>query len=686
MIKRFNNYIRSTANFRTKTNGNWNSNIWEVQLNDSSWEACAYSPEKGNNVTIRTGHLVELTQNEECNYLDFEGTGFVYNGIYNVTLYGLNSSTSALLAEFDGLPDFQVQLKYDEIILGLKSDACLSGGTGSNWDNLDLLQLRAAHNRQAAYLNIKNPVATPMSDVVAPYFEPWAGTQGDGATMYCDLNWNPAVDGVNYTQNSAYVGVYSKTNEAGNYKSVGARNGSNQGTMMRMRTATDICQGLITAGTNLNIGAASSQLTSALYMAYRRVNSTQQRTNKNGVATGSELVSTSNSVTIPSLNWYSHCENLNGTATDFDGKVQSALVIGGGYIDSTTIKSRIDTYETAVLAYVNKKGQYMNFLMGSQGQSNDSGAGIGANFQSKYQAVIPNTKILYSGSMSDLQLGVNNKNTPNGNGGIDLVLAYQLQDLTGKKVRIAKEDWGGTQIYKDEYASTTSISIGTGSKAVTISTGFTGYSSGQYVIIKYDDNNYMTGTLSSYNSGTGLFTINSTTAVGSGTYTSWTAGLRDWSADSRTEFCDTYIEKLKTVIDYCVSNSEPFRIMDVIIHGEEDGLDTTKANAFYSNRLKFRKYVYTKLWDYIGTTYPTLTLPRIKTVVMETPSNSGANGDTVRAAEALLVSEYSADSFLMSRTGLSTGAGTLNGDGVHISASGSELVGERDSSSIIALW
>jgi hypothetical protein len=548
------------------------------------------------------------------------------------------------------------------------------------------LQLRAAHNRQASYLNVKNPTSTPMSDVVAPYFFPWTGTQGDGATMYCNLNWNPFANGVNYTQNSAYVGVYSKTNEAGNYKSVGARNGSNQGTMMRMRTATDICQGLINAGTNLNIGSASSQLTSALYMAYRRVNSTQHRTNKNGVATGSELVSTSNSVTIPSLNWYSHCENLNGVATDFDGKVQSALVIGGGYIDSTTIKSRIDAYETAVLSYVNKKGQYMNFLMGSRGQSNCSGAGVGASFQSKYQAVIPNTKILYSGSMQDLHLGVNNKNTPNGNGGVDIVLAYQLQDLTGKEVFIAKEDWGGTQVAKDEYASTTSISIGTGSKAVTIATGLTQYSSGQFVIIKYDANNYMTGTLSSYNSGTGLFTINSTTAVGSGTYAVWTAGLRDWNAESRLEFLDAWIEKMKTVVDYCVTYNKPFRLLDYVNIGEQDGLNTTTANAYYANSLKIRQYGYSKIWDYIGTTCPTYTGPNIKMAIMETPSNSGVNGDTVRAAEALLVSDYSSDSFLMSKTGLSTGAGTLNVDGVHISASGSELVGERDASSIISLW
>jgi hypothetical protein len=67
--------------------------------------------------------------------------------------------------------------------------------------------------------------------------------------------------------------------------------------------------------------------------------------------------------------------------------------------------------------------------------------------------------------------------------------------------------------------STSSIAIGTGSKVFTVASGLS-YSAGQPLRIYYDAVDYMYGTISSY-SGTTL-TVNVTTVVGSGTYSSWT--------------------------------------------------------------------------------------------------------------------------------------------------------------------
>lgn len=80
-------------------------------------------------------------------------------------------------------------------------------------------------------------------------------------------------------------------------------------------------------------------------------------------------------------------------------------------------------------------------------------------------------------------------------------------------------------------SSTTSLTIGTGSKSLTIETG-KGYVAGQAVLIAStaDPSSYMAGQVTSYNSGTGALVVNVTTAVGSGTVAAWTISVTALSA------------------------------------------------------------------------------------------------------------------------------------------------------------
>ena len=48
----------------------------------------------------------------------------------------------------------------------------------------------------------------------APTFTAYEGFTGNGTTQYIDCNWNPAANGVNYTQNSASQIIYIRTNIA----------------------------------------------------------------------------------------------------------------------------------------------------------------------------------------------------------------------------------------------------------------------------------------------------------------------------------------------------------------------------------------------------------------------------------------------------------------------------------------
>ncbi|MFM7028850.1 MAG: tail fiber domain-containing protein [Chakrabartia sp.] len=74
--------------------------------------------------------------------------------------------------------------------------------------------------------------------------------------------------------------------------------------------------------------------------------------------------------------------------------------------------------------------------------------------------------------------------------------------------------------------STTSLAIGTGTKALTVQTG-KAFVVGQWVTVTSTATpaNWMHGQITAYTSGTGGLTVNVTAVGGSGTYAAWTIGL-----------------------------------------------------------------------------------------------------------------------------------------------------------------
>ena len=72
--------------------------------------------------------------------------------------------------------------------------------------------------------------------------------------------------------------------------------------------------------------------------------------------------------------------------------------------------------------------------------------------------------------------------------------------------------------------STTTLTIGTGSKSATIETGLA-WTIGQTMEIVYDISNTMTGSVTAYTTLTGSITVNIVNFIGSGTYSVWTCAL-----------------------------------------------------------------------------------------------------------------------------------------------------------------
>jgi hypothetical protein len=72
--------------------------------------------------------------------------------------------------------------------------------------------------------------------------------------------------------------------------------------------------------------------------------------------------------------------------------------------------------------------------------------------------------------------------------------------------------------------STTSNTIGNGNKTFTIGTGLS-YTPTQNITIAYDASNHMHGEVLTYNSGTGVLTVDVNNHTGSGTYTAWVVNV-----------------------------------------------------------------------------------------------------------------------------------------------------------------
>lgn len=94
------------------------------------------------------------------------------------------------------LPSASVQVKQNTLLTSLKS-------TGV-WAKLDVFYVFAQDGGSAfGTLNWKNPNANQSTLVNAPTFVSNQGFTGNGTSSYIDTNFNPATQGVQYTQNNA---------------------------------------------------------------------------------------------------------------------------------------------------------------------------------------------------------------------------------------------------------------------------------------------------------------------------------------------------------------------------------------------------------------------------------------------------------------------------------------------------
>ena len=128
-----------------------------------------------------------------------------------VALFGSPGAVGGVYSDqYQTLYDALATKPSDEIASAQDTfvSAIVDGGV---WVKLDALWVFAQTTSAGALKNWVTPGTHDCSLVNAPAFTALEGFAGNGTTSYINSNFSPSVDGVNYTQNSASYGLYSRT-------------------------------------------------------------------------------------------------------------------------------------------------------------------------------------------------------------------------------------------------------------------------------------------------------------------------------------------------------------------------------------------------------------------------------------------------------------------------------------------
>lgn len=130
--------------------------------------------------------------------------------------------------------------------------------------------------------------------------------------------------------------------------------------------------------------------------------------------------------------------------------------------------------------------------------------------------------------------------------------------------------------------SVTSNSIGTGSKSFTVQTGL-GFVVGNAVRIANSGTNYMSGDVTSYDSGTGALVVNVTGTAGSGTYTSWTISLAAVGASAASDISNTPAGNISaTTVQAAINELDTEKLSTVTSANMDDVVTGSIAGTSYS--------------------------------------------------------------------------------------------------------
>src|SRR3990167_11122239 len=269
-----------------------------------------------------------------------------------------------LFTYLDFKPSYSQRQRYARLISQLK--------TYNQWNKIDCLWCFATEEQQHANICIKNPQNKPLLPINSPAWEKFGGYIGNGSNAYLDTSWIPATNGVNFTQNSGTMGVYSHINIAANYCDMGCNESlSADRSAVYCQWSDNKQYGYI----NSSLGPSGNVLSSLGHFASVRTGASTTATYQNGTLTAS---GTEASTGLSNTKVYILAINNNGSAISHTTRQLSFAYIGSGDLDQTILTTifneylnSIYTFDSDAVAYFNKftkscsfaqKIRYNNFI------------------------------------------------------------------------------------------------------------------------------------------------------------------------------------------------------------------------------------------------------------------------------------------------------------------------------------
>jgi len=259
-------------------------------------------------------------------------TKMYYNGeLLEDPSYLYDPDALAYFAELTPQPSRKYKAAINTLVKQLKA--------GVLWTHLDHLWIFATEYQQHAGICLKSPSTTPATEVNSPSWYAGSGYVGNGSSSYVNLNVAPN-SCVQFTQNNASYGAYSRTNTNQNSIDFGSMTSGNC-TVYYPRYSTNLFYGYLN-----NTGSASgnSNTNSSGLMSIKRVNSSGITVYRNGVSLGTE---SQTSVAPNSYNLFVLAGNLTGSPTSYSSRQISIAFIGGA-VDQAALFDVIQTFATTI--------------------------------------------------------------------------------------------------------------------------------------------------------------------------------------------------------------------------------------------------------------------------------------------------------------------------------------------------
>ena len=205
----------------------------------------------------------------------------------------------------------------------------------------DRLWIHGLSNNIAARTSFVNPTSLIASAVNNPTFTPNLGYTGDGISSYLNSNYNPRLDGINYTLNECGLFVYVQQNIYGLICAMGAYTAPFDVSVIYPQYVSG--QGLYYLN-NFSPDALMNQNSVGL-SSIRRIDANIIESYKNGIlnaADGRAVTST------PNTNIYIGGQSINGTfARGYYGTI-SASGIGSGNINQLNFYNSLQALATSL--------------------------------------------------------------------------------------------------------------------------------------------------------------------------------------------------------------------------------------------------------------------------------------------------------------------------------------------------